>query len=242
MSLAMAILTEQTCGFSCWMAEQDICRCSCGGKNHGCLTTKDGTQPIRTAKIDGDRYELKAIGKRSDIYAESSAILKAAGPRSVDRGYTYHWHDTDHGAPCRVKYPTKDQVKRWEELTAWRGPDGKPTRDFYRDGIVFLWVKMPPITIQHPDAPAEKFDNIIDAIEELAPEIAPIYCEVCGEVKTACACRPSIDYTESGAQYMIPDAPTRRVPDTPLRAKKAQTTKPTVLEMYEEEIKQPKLF
>ncbi len=69
------------------------------------------------------------------------------------------------------------------------------------------------------------------------------YCPKCGEVIwCACACRPPIDHTESGAQYMIPDAPTRKVPDTPLRAKRAQTEKPTLLEMYEEEQKQPKLF
>jgi len=83
------------------------------------------------------------------------------------------------------------------------------------------------------------------------------YCPKCGEVLQpvafcadvlGCALckethhRPPIDYTESGAQYMIPDAPTRKVPDTPLRAKRVQTEKPTLLEMYEEETKQPKLF
>jgi len=51
-----------------------------------------------------------------------------------------------------------------------------------------------------------------------------------------------IDYTESGPQYMIPDAPTRKVPATPLRAKRPQTEKLTVLELYETEQKQPKLF
>lgn len=92
------------------------------------------------------------------------------------------------------------------------------------------------------------------------------YCSRCGEVNwRACACKPidfgadipaneinnpcwipvdapSIDHTAAGAQYVIPDSPQRKVPETPLRAKRAQTTKPTVLEMYEEETKQPKLF
>ncbi len=84
------------------------------------------------------------------------------------------------------------------------------------------------------------------------------YCPQCGEVNW-CACaklyaesqeiyreriknQVSIDYTESGPQYMIPDAPTRKVPTTPLKPKRPQTEKPTLLEMYEEEIKQPKLF
>jgi hypothetical protein len=54
--------------------------------------------------------------------------------------------------------------------------------------------------------------------------------------------KPPIDYTEAGPQYMIPDAPTRKVPDTGLKPKRAQTTKPTILELYETEQQQPKLF
>lgn len=32
-----ALYTEHTCGDACWHAHEDICRCSCGGRNHGCL-------------------------------------------------------------------------------------------------------------------------------------------------------------------------------------------------------------
>ncbi len=53
---------------------------------------------------------------------------------------------------------------------------------------------------------------------------------------------PPIDYTEEGPQYMIPDAPTRKIADAKLKPKRPQTTKPTLLEMYEEIITQPKLF
>ncbi len=69
------------------------------------------------------------------------------------------------------------------------------------------------------------------------------YCPQCGEV-IACACpgHPAIDYTQAGAQYMIPDAPTRKVPTTGLKPKVKQKETPTVLELYEEIITQPKLF
>ncbi len=53
---------------------------------------------------------------------------------------------------------------------------------------------------------------------------------------------PSIDYTAEGPQYMIPDAPTRKVPTTGLKPKRPQTEKPTLLEIYETEQQQPKLF
>jgi hypothetical protein len=30
-----ATLSTAPCTVSCWNAEEDVCRCSCGGKNHG---------------------------------------------------------------------------------------------------------------------------------------------------------------------------------------------------------------
>jgi tRNA-binding EMAP/Myf-like protein len=42
--------------------------------------------------------------------------------------------------------------------------------------------------------------------------------------------------------YRIEGLPQPKVPETGLKPKKAQTNKPTLLEVYEEEVKQPKLF
>jgi hypothetical protein len=140
MNPLVAFLTEATCGEACWTAREDICRCSCGGKNHGCMRTAEGVRPTRTAKIDGSRYELKAVGDR-ELYREAEAINKANGPRSVDHvrqegkivhTYTYHWHETDAGAPARLKSATKDQVAKWPELSA------------YRDNLPEVWAKANP--------------------------------------------------------------------------------------------------
>lgn len=44
-----AIVTGQTCGEACWQAREDVCRCSCGGQNHGC--DRDGIdRPYRTCQ------------------------------------------------------------------------------------------------------------------------------------------------------------------------------------------------
>ena len=59
-NLAMAILTGSTCGDNCWHAREDVCHCSCGGKNHGILTV-GGTAPVRSSKVDGEFYELVAV-------------------------------------------------------------------------------------------------------------------------------------------------------------------------------------
>jgi hypothetical protein len=118
----VSFLSEATCGEACWEAREDVCRCSCGGKNHGCLRSKDGVRPTRNAKIDGHRYELKAVGGR-ELYAEAEAINKANGPYRVETTapfYKYWWHETDRGAPARLKPATKDQLARWPELAAAR--------------------------------------------------------------------------------------------------------------------------
>lgn len=124
MSPLIAFLSEATCGEACWEAREDVCRCSCGGKNHGCLRSPDGVRPVRNAKIDGYRYELKAVG-HDGLYDEAKAINKAAGYKAVDRVtdtliYHYNWSETDKGAPARLRKATKEQVAKWPELKAYR--------------------------------------------------------------------------------------------------------------------------
>ena len=72
----LAMITEATCGDSCWTAREDICKCSCNGINHGCLNSPGGLQPNRTSKIDGYRYELKSIGAYSDLLDITEKINK----------------------------------------------------------------------------------------------------------------------------------------------------------------------
>lgn len=153
-SILQAMITEQTCGDACWHAREDICRCSCGGRNHGCLRTEDGIQPNRTAKIDGHRYELAGVGTEG-FYDQAKTINEANGPyrtetmraTSYEDGepkeseivYHYWWHETDKGAPARVKPASRDQIKRWPELAAWRSDD---PMDFYRHSVYLLWVRV----------------------------------------------------------------------------------------------------
>jgi len=133
-----AILSDITCGEACWCAREDVCKCSCGGKNHGILRTPDGTRPVRTAKIDGYRYELLAVGERHDLYPEIDRLMKALPFKSVNKtmGYHYSWQDTDKGSPIRVKYATPVQVEHWAELTAFRGLE---RGEFIRKNISLIW-------------------------------------------------------------------------------------------------------
>jgi hypothetical protein len=163
----VAILTTQTCGETCWHAAEDVCRCSCGGRNHGCLTIDGAVRPVRTAKIDGERYALAGVGLRSDLIESAKAIngsqwrsvesaqtciesrigdfteaevaqARASGLKVWFSQYRYHWNETDAGAPARMKYATRDQLAKWSELSGWQ--------DRASEGVCLLWKieTMPP--------------------------------------------------------------------------------------------------
>lgn len=68
-----AILTGHTCGEACWHARDEVCHCSCGGKNHGILRTKDGTRPERTCKKNGQFYTLAGV---APSYIEAEKMLR----------------------------------------------------------------------------------------------------------------------------------------------------------------------
>jgi len=76
--VVFSVLTSQTCGEPCWHAKEEVCRCSCGGKNHGCLLIPGGTKPERTAKIDGVPYRLLAVGERKDLVAAVDKLNRQA--------------------------------------------------------------------------------------------------------------------------------------------------------------------
>ncbi len=135
MSTLIAYLTEQTCGESCWHAREDICRCSCNGKNHGCLRDSGGERPVRSSRIDGYMYQLHAVGydvadigdkmnEDSNLYG----IYTYNTARSRDKMYI--------GAPAKARYATQSQVDRWPELAAYRG------LDLYFNCPTLLWVRV----------------------------------------------------------------------------------------------------
>jgi len=119
-SLITAFLTNATCGEACWHAREEICRCSCGGVNHGCLKTKDGTRPIRSSKINGQFYKLKGVGEFKDLYNQAKEINKQFPYTIGNNPYKFYYNETDIGAPARIKPATRLQIEKWEELQAFK--------------------------------------------------------------------------------------------------------------------------
>lgn len=141
MSPLAAFLTEATCGEACWEAREDVCRCCCGGKNHGCMRSENGVRPIRNCKIDGVRRELKAVG--GDAFETARAINEASGEpfifasTSTDKMFRF--------LPAKLKTATDSQVEKWPELAAWRDDEhwtDEHGNRKYLNKPYLLWIKV----------------------------------------------------------------------------------------------------
>lgn len=128
--------SEITCGEACWSAKEEICKCSCGGKNHG-IWLKGGKPEYRTAKHNGMTYKLIAAGSLADLKKTQVIELDKYG---IYRCYDY-CHDGNYSHqtyrdyyrcrgdkdtlhfPVICKLATLDQCNKWHELSAFKGID-----------------------------------------------------------------------------------------------------------------------
>jgi hypothetical protein len=132
MTLTEILITEQTCGDACWHAKEDVCHCSCGGKNHGCLRTEDGEQPTRTRKIKNNMYQLVVV----EPIKENACIAETTQPiykleRTIDdnaiKAGLFEYYELkgcksfcQKPLPVYVKSASDSEIKRWPELSQWR--------------------------------------------------------------------------------------------------------------------------
>lgn len=135
------ILTGSTCGFACWQAHEDVCRCSCYGANHG-IMREGGAQPKRTAKIKGEFFELVAVIP-GPVAGEAACDAFHREDVEVARLYADRFPGVDtwqYGEyrpfavlPVVTRKPSETQL-RWPEVAAvtnpyrlvWARPVGSP--------------------------------------------------------------------------------------------------------------------
>lgn len=140
----IAVLTSQTCGENCWHAKEEVCRCSCGGANHGCLLVAGAEQPVRASRIDGAMYELSDTGVIPYLIDEKlrnefppMAVRAESIPQYCDKdkpGFkSYYWTYQSKNSPLRCKPATKDQIAKWPELAHFRN------RNPWDGPVYLLW-------------------------------------------------------------------------------------------------------
>jgi hypothetical protein len=132
------ILTEHTCGEACWFAREEVCRCSCGGRNHGCLSDGgNGKQPQKMRKIDGYRYRLVEVGYYIPISNRARELTEELGEKTWPnrKGNTY-----------RAARLSESQVRLWSECAAMRDILAAPGSPEYYDiktyGVYGLWERV----------------------------------------------------------------------------------------------------
>lgn len=149
-----SIFSDITCGAGCWEAKEDVCRCSCGGRNHG-IHLRGGSAE-RTAKIDGKRYKLLQVGKHRDLSKAGGALL--AEERVGSGEYTakeLYWTDSRDGETkpkgfvenwlklsgnkYRLKYATLAQLQKWEELAHFKVENSVAR---YHSDAALLWERI----------------------------------------------------------------------------------------------------
>jgi hypothetical protein len=149
----LAFLSAATCGLGCWEAREEICKCSCGGKNHGIRRRDKSAIPERVCKIDGRPFRLAGIGKHKDLYSDAAealaAFLVSAGIETEASAYTLEngqrsakgwlqYRVKEKGCAVRLKYATLSQLQKWPELQAYGVTDA---RGAYFADIGLLWVR-----------------------------------------------------------------------------------------------------
>ena len=121
--MVLGLLTGHTCGEACWWAKEDVCRCKCGGVNHGILKGADGVErPARTRRVERDWFVLEAVipGHRDAMDYVNARYDEIGERRPASYAIKQQWHAAPKWAICS---PTKAQLAKWPELASHKGWD-----------------------------------------------------------------------------------------------------------------------
>lgn len=149
------------CGPMCWEAREDVCRCSCGGANHGIHrhTRPDCAGLKRQMVYEGFIWELSRVSAVEDrgsnrfspehLDSEAQELNTKAGIRYL-YAHTARQHYGEF--PVAIVRPaTASQIAKWPELNAWRFEDAEHSMAMYGKPQL-LWLRRDDITQQVHEA------------------------------------------------------------------------------------------
>lgn len=141
--MVQATQTDQTCGAACWYAQERVCRCSCGGRAHGCMVdaADNAYTPRRNCRIKGARYVMGTVGSRWALdrlgrtwrgrMYQDTCVMQPNGLLSA--GDTSLIVQNDVNAVTWLRVATPAEVAAWPELAQFVGERRRPN---------ILWVRM----------------------------------------------------------------------------------------------------
>ncbi len=103
--------TFSACDFGCWEAQEDVCRCICGGKNHGVMVRGEkagiaGSLKHQMKRLNGI-YELVAVGDYFDTYGGGKLSQVKSEIKAKEGNVDFI-----------LKKASKQQAEKWEEVKA----------------------------------------------------------------------------------------------------------------------------
>lgn len=129
---------QGTCNEACWLAKEPVCRCQCGGVNHGIMLEMDPEtgetkeQPGRYKQQLGVRYQLDSV---HTTWSEANAQAHQLS-REYNERWDLNWwvksafHESAKGG--QLKWPeVKGLVEFWDRLGA-------------QYHIYLVWVRLEP--------------------------------------------------------------------------------------------------
>ena len=113
------LINHRTCGDHCWHAREEICRCSCGGDNHGILLDPNNSIPTRTRRVEDTFFVLEAVvtgWENADNY-----VNEWYNQQGLRKPVSYSLKPTWGSKPLMGhSRPTKSQMEKWPEVTPFK--------------------------------------------------------------------------------------------------------------------------
>lgn len=155
-------LLHRTCGDHCWHAREEICRCSCGGVNHGILKDPNNKIPQRTRRIGTTFYVLEAVVEGSRTADEY--IKEWYAEHDLRQPFSHSLKPNWGPSPLMgYAYPSKSQMEKWVEVAPfknWRSK-GNCLAEARQYEPVLIWKQQNPDIESSRKDPMQKLHGVI---------------------------------------------------------------------------------
>lgn len=127
------LFSMTACGPACWEARDDVCKCSCGGRNHGVHRHRvPGTAGLKRQKIySGFIFEFDRVSPPEDrgsgqygpdVVALDRYCQELNTKAGVRHLYAHTTRNHYGEFPIAImRQATDAEINKWPELAEWRG-------------------------------------------------------------------------------------------------------------------------
>ena len=123
-----------TCNLACWGALEDVCRCMCGGRNHG-ISRYGQENPGRYCRRKEVAYKLEAI---YDNWIDAENAARVARKRYNTDNWLPHWSES------AFNQAATGHMLKWPEVQA-----AFKAQEYWKE-VQLVWVRTDEFNAQKP--------------------------------------------------------------------------------------------